>query len=265
MATFQHRTSAAFRVLNPVSGAWAQFVGNRLDIDESDPNFPFVAAEAARNPEIIAIATGLQCPYCGDVFSGKTGRANRSNHIAANHPNEADAELDADHAAVKLQIVKAREGFACDVCQPVQTFGTEADLAAHVRLLHGSPFVNADGKGVPEDVRDRLGADGTPDPGDGNGRRDQAALDRAAADSVRLAEEAVAREQQERLDAAAAEAAAAAQAMADADAAEAEKQRERDEADAEIERREAADAADAEAEAADIAKVEKAKKDKGGA
>lgn len=162
--TFIHRSSDSFRVLDPNTLAAAQFRNRRLDIDDADPMYRWVADEAARNPEIVVMANVTTCPECGELFPGKTGAMDLGRHRKAIHPIEWDADRNAEHAAETAVILKTRAGFACDVCQPVQTFGTADDLGLHTRLVHGAPFVNADGTGVPDDTRDAMGADSIPNP-----------------------------------------------------------------------------------------------------
>lgn len=151
------RTYPAFRILNPDNGTYSQFAGGKLVIAEDDPNYAFVMAEAVKNPDIVVTSTALQCDICGETFTGGAARLELGKHRKNVHPIEWDADHEAAHIDERTTILKDRAGFPCDVCQPVQTFGTEADLAEHVRMLHGAPFVDADGRGVPDDVRETLG------------------------------------------------------------------------------------------------------------
>lgn len=149
-------------MLNPISLEAAQFVNRRLDIDEAEPMYQWVAAEAARNPEIIVMATGVQCPECGELFPGTIGKAQLGQHRKANHFNEWQADREAVHAAETIAILKERAPFACDVCKPLQQFGDEATLNLHTRLIHSAPAsVNG---ALPEETREALGRDVIPDP-----------------------------------------------------------------------------------------------------
>lgn len=158
MAVLLSRTYPFLRILNPATGGYAAFQNGKLVIEEDDPNYAVVMAEAKRNPDIIVTTKAVQCPECGQTFTGGNAPAALGLHRKSTHPNEWDRDREAKLATERQVIVKAREGFSCDVCQPVQTFGTEDDLVVHVRTLHGAPFVDADGKGVPEEVRDQLDA-----------------------------------------------------------------------------------------------------------
>ena len=79
------------------------------------------------------------CQYCGEDFDGKTAKARLGAHKKDNHFDVWQAEKEIEHATVIDKEVKARAGFACDVCAPVQTFGSAADLSEHTRLLHTQP------------------------------------------------------------------------------------------------------------------------------
>lgn len=156
MAVLINRAYPAFRILNPATGGYAQFAGGKLVIEEGDPNYGVVMAEAKRNADIIITTKAAQCPECGETFTGGAASLELGKHRKNVHPLEWDRDREAGLASERNVILQDREGYPCDVCQPIQTFGTPEDLALHVRELHGAPFVNADGKGVPEDVRNRL-------------------------------------------------------------------------------------------------------------
>lgn len=120
-------------------GEYAQFLGGKLELDEDEPGYAEVLAEAQRNPAVSIHVNSTTCDLCGEVFEGKNAKSNFAKHVRAIHPDVFDAEQALLHARSVEQEVKSRAGFACDVCQPVQTFGSEADLAAHVTLLHTQP------------------------------------------------------------------------------------------------------------------------------
>lgn len=135
---FVNSTYPQLRILLE-SGEYAQFIGGKLELDEGDPGFAEVLAEAQRNPSIAIVVNSTTCELCGEVFEGKAAKAQFTNHMKSIHPAVYDAEQELAHARSMEKQVKDRAGYACDVCQPVQTFGTELDLAEHVKLLHTAP------------------------------------------------------------------------------------------------------------------------------
>lgn len=158
MAVLINRTYPNFRILNPATGLYAQFAGGKLTIEPDDPNYDFVMEAAKKYPEIIVTTKVVQCPECGETFTGGAASLELGKHRKNIHPLEWEADREASLAEERNAIIQSRQPFTCDVCQPLQEFGTADDLALHVRTLHGSPFVNADGKGVPEEVKDELEA-----------------------------------------------------------------------------------------------------------
>lgn len=136
---FVNPTTPELRIYNPETGGWARFTGGKLDIDESDPDFKYVMAEAQRNPAISIHAKGVNCPECGELFTGKTARMDLGKHRKGIHFDKWLADQDALAAAERDVQVKSRAGYVCDICQPVQEFGTADDLAGHVSLLHAAP------------------------------------------------------------------------------------------------------------------------------
>lgn len=118
---------------------YVKFIGGKLELDPDEPGYDAVKAEAIRNPAISIIENETTCEYCGEVFTGKAGKAQLGTHKKANHFDVWQAEKEIENAKTMQREVKARAGFACDVCSPVQTFGTEADLTQHVRDLHAAP------------------------------------------------------------------------------------------------------------------------------
>lgn len=149
MTTLINTTEPFLRILNPATGEYAAFSGGRLDIDTDDPNYEVVMREAVRRPTISIHESATTCPNCGEVFTGKAAKANLGQHRKAVHFELWQADKEAEHAEVMQREVKARAGFACDVCNPVQTFGDEAGLAEHVKLLHtAAPSLDEDGNEV---------------------------------------------------------------------------------------------------------------------
>lgn len=131
------------------AGEYVQFLAGKLELDEDEPGFPEVHAEALRNPGISILVNSTTCELCGEVFTGRAAKAQFGSHIKRIHPDVWDAEQALAHAKSIDRTVKQRAGFACDVCSPVQTFGEADDLAAHVRDLHtAAPELDDDGNDV---------------------------------------------------------------------------------------------------------------------
>lgn len=127
-------------------GSYAQFAGGKLEIDKGDPGYDTVMKVATATPSIAILVNESTCQYCGEVFEGKNAKAQLGTHKKANHFNLWEAEKEIEHATQMTREVKARAGFACDVCAPVQTFGAADDLARHVRDLHAAaPDLDAEG------------------------------------------------------------------------------------------------------------------------
>jgi hypothetical protein len=120
-------------------GGYVMFQGGKLEIDEDEYGYGAAMAEAQRNPSISIIRSSATCDYCGEDFDGKTAKARLGAHKKDAHFDLWVKEKDIEHARVIDTEVKARAGFACDVCQPIQTFGSAGDLAEHVTLLHTQP------------------------------------------------------------------------------------------------------------------------------
>lgn len=118
---------------------YAQFVGGKLELDPEDNGYETVLAQAEANPFISIHVNETTCDLCGEVQTGKLAKANLAKHIKDNHPNVWVAEQELAHARSMSKQLKHAEGYPCDVCAPVQTFGTKADLAEHVGLLHAQP------------------------------------------------------------------------------------------------------------------------------
>lgn len=139
MARLVNTVTPFLQIYNPATGGFARFHGGLLVIEEGDPNYAVVMAEAARNPSISVMVNSTTCLECGEVFDGKTAAMKLGAHRKEVHFDSWKADKDRDHATEVEREVKSRAGYACDVCRPVQTFGTEEDLAAHVALLHTAP------------------------------------------------------------------------------------------------------------------------------
>lgn len=149
MPTLINTHTPYLRIYDEPTGTYVQFRGGKLEIDEGDTGYDSVMAEAARNPFISVIVNATTCQYCGEVFTGKAAKAQAGRHKKDIHFDLWQAEKEIEQATVIATEVKARAGYACDVCAPIQTFGTEDDLAAHAKLLHTAPpELDADGNEV---------------------------------------------------------------------------------------------------------------------
>lgn len=128
------------RIYDPATGGYASFVAGKLEIDPDDPAYEVVMAEAVRNPSIQVVTKTVSCTLCGEDFGdAKTAKARLEKHVKDVHFDVWKAAKDDEYAAEMTRELKAREGFVCDVCRPVQTFGDEDTLALHVSLLHTAP------------------------------------------------------------------------------------------------------------------------------
>lgn len=146
MATLLNREHPYFRIMDPVTGAYYAFVGGKLEIEEGDPGFDVVMAEAARNPYIAVYKSVATCIHCGETLASAKAR---EAHVKDNHFDKWLADADAAAAEVRNVEVMARAGFPCDVCRPLQEFGTPEDLALHVGMFHtAAPNLDDDGNEV---------------------------------------------------------------------------------------------------------------------
>jgi hypothetical protein len=144
-------------------GDYAVFQGGKLELDEGDPGYEEVKAEAERNPFITILVNSTTCRLCGEVFTGKVAKPNLAKHVKEVHPLVWKAEQELDFAESQSKALKHTEGYPCDVCQPVQVFGTPSDLAEHVTLLHTQPpEMDADGNETEGMGRRRPGERGVP-------------------------------------------------------------------------------------------------------
>lgn len=160
MTLFVNTVTPFLRILLP-TGAYAQFAAGKLEMAEDDPDYPTVLGEATRNPSISIIVSSTTCRFCGEDFSGDKAAELATAHKKAIHFDLWVKETELEAATVIAREVKSRAGFACDVCAPVQTFGSADELAAHVHLLHAAPPQLDEGGNV-------TGSDAT---GDDDGRK----------------------------------------------------------------------------------------------
>lgn len=130
----------------PATGAFRQFESGKLVIEEDDPDYAVVMAEAVRNPNITVYEQVGTCPFCGEVVGkGRTAEASVAAHVNAQHPDRGDG----DEVAVLNREVKSRAEFFCDVCRPTQTFLSEEDQRIHVATIHAArPTLDAEGNTV---------------------------------------------------------------------------------------------------------------------
>lgn len=148
MTKFVNTVNPYLRVLLP-DGNYAQFQGGLLELDEGDEGYVAVMAEAQTNPSISIMINATTCAYCGEVFTGKAAAAQLGRHKKDVHFDLWKSEKELEAATVIDVEVKKRAGFSCDVCAPVQTFGSAEDLAGHVSLLHtAAPALDDEGNEV---------------------------------------------------------------------------------------------------------------------
>ena len=139
MTTLLNYTNPYLRIYNPDSGEYAQFIAGRLEIDQDDPNFALVMANAASNPAttIVEFAKdGHNCPECGALYRGQAGMAQLGKHRKDAHFDSWMADKNAAHQSEVNLILKERAGIACDACTPAQVFGDDEALIQHIRLVH---------------------------------------------------------------------------------------------------------------------------------
>lgn len=135
MATLICTQFPSLSIYQPADGSWIQFRGGRLDIEDDDPNYAVVMAEAASNPAIAVYVNASTCIHCGETFASKKAL---DGHVKDVHFAEYLAAEDAAHAETRIALIKEREGFACDIC-PHAEFGTAEDLSLHVQAIHTAP------------------------------------------------------------------------------------------------------------------------------
>jgi hypothetical protein len=136
------------RIYIPEPGEIRQFQFGKLEIDESDPAYPVVMAEASRNPAIVVYVSEGTCKWCGETFTKSKLEA----HVKEVHYDKWTADEDAAIAEVRNIELKARAGHACDVCRPAQVFGSEDDLILHIQAFHAQPPVLNDAGDVTEEA-----------------------------------------------------------------------------------------------------------------
>lgn len=161
--TLVNTTTPFLKIYIPATGDYVSFLGGQLEIAEDDPNYEAVHAEAVRNPAISIMVNSTTCEFCGEVFTGKAGKAQLGAHIKKIHPDVWDAQQAIDRAKADAKELKSRAGYVCDVCSPVQEFGDKGSLSEHVKLLHTAPpELDADGNDVGGKEDRRPGERGIP-------------------------------------------------------------------------------------------------------
>lgn len=153
MATLINQTHPGYEILNPETGQWVKFEGGRLDIEDDDPNYAVVMAEAGRNPSIAVYASVSTCVYCGEDFASKDKLAK---HVKETHFEKWLEAQDAEHATTRQAEIKAREPFPCDAGCPLGTaFPTEEERSLHYQVMHAAPPTDSgDGDTSSGDVTD---------------------------------------------------------------------------------------------------------------
>lgn len=136
---FINTVTPFLQIFIPPTGEFARFQGGKLEIDKDHPHFPFVMAEAQRNPAISIMANETTCPQCGETFEGRTAKMKLGAHRKEVHFDEWLADKEAADVAETQREIKSRAGYACDVCAPIQTFGDPDALARHVVEVHTIP------------------------------------------------------------------------------------------------------------------------------
>jgi len=137
MTTFINTQTPFLRILMS-DGNYVQFQAGHLEVGEKDVYHDEVMAEATRNPSISVMVNKTTCRFCGFVFRGDDAKTDLEKHTKNIHFDLWQKQRELDAATVVQEEIKSRAGFACDVCAPVQTFGTAEDLNEHIRLLHAS-------------------------------------------------------------------------------------------------------------------------------
>jgi len=143
------QTYPYLRVYNPETEDFAQFQGGKLQLDPGDADFEVVKAEALRNPAIVMLVEAVQCPDCGEPFTGKAAGAQLGKHRKDAHFDRWVADRESEQ--VTTREVKGRQPHACDLCPRVQEFGSADALAIHVRAVHLTVDVDDNGNVFGED------------------------------------------------------------------------------------------------------------------
>lgn len=114
MALLLNQTYPYFEIYVPEEGTFRKFKGGRLEISEDDDAYGLVMAEAAANPYITVL----------------------------------DEQVD-EQQVKHTRTAKAKAGVVCDACRPAQTFDSDADLQAHLKLIHMAlPAMDAEGNEI---------------------------------------------------------------------------------------------------------------------
>lgn len=144
---FINQATPYLRIYNPATEDFAQFQGGKLQLDDDHPDYEVVMAEALRNPAIIILADGIQCPECGEPFTGKAAKPQLGKHRKEVHFDKWVADAEGAAAAAIAVEVKSRQPLACDLCPRLQEFPDKDTLALHVQAVHTA--VDLDDNGNP--------------------------------------------------------------------------------------------------------------------
>jgi hypothetical protein len=137
------QTYPYLRIYDPATEEIIQFQAGKLQLDPGDRGFEVVKAEALRNPSIVMLVEAVQCPECGEPFTGKAAGAQLGKHKKEAHFEKWVTDKEAEQ--VQTREVKGRQPHACDLCPRVQEFGSADELAIHVRAVHLSVDVDDNG------------------------------------------------------------------------------------------------------------------------
>lgn len=138
------QTYPYLRIYDPETEDFLQFQGGKLQLDPGERGFEAVKAEALRNPAITMLTEAVQCPECGEPFTGKAAGAHLGKHRKEAHFDKWVADKQAEQE-VQTREVKGRQPHACDLCPRVQEFGSADELAIHVRAVHLTVDVDDNG------------------------------------------------------------------------------------------------------------------------
>jgi len=144
------QTYPYLRIYDPGTGEFVQFQGGKLQLDPGDRGFEVVKAEALRNPAIVMLVEAVQCPDCGEPFTGKAAGAQLGKHRKDAHFDRWVSDREAEQVTTKE--VKGRQPHACDLCPRVQEFGSADELAIHVRAVHLTVDVDDNGNVFSDDA-----------------------------------------------------------------------------------------------------------------
>lgn len=145
---FLNNSQPYLRIYNPETEGFAQFQGGKLQLDEDDPDYGVVMAEAQSNPAIQILSDGVQCTACGEPFAGKAAKAQLGKHTKDVHFEIWAAGKAAENEAEIQLEVKRRQPLACEFCPRLQEFPDKESLALHVAALHTNAELDENGNPI---------------------------------------------------------------------------------------------------------------------